>query len=44
MAASVTAIGYYTMMWGQIIEEESRRGKTDLAEERAPLLQQEDQV
>lgn len=41
MAAAVTAIGYYTMMWGQIREGESRRGKVDLSEERAPLLQEE---
>ncbi|XP_071688636.1 WAT1-related protein At1g70260-like [Rutidosis leptorrhynchoides] len=40
MAAAVTAIGYYTMMWGQITENESRRGKVDLSEERAPLLQE----
>ncbi|KAJ0489555.1 putative EamA domain-containing protein [Helianthus annuus] len=44
MAAAITGIGYYTMMWGQIREDESRMGKTDLSEERAPLLKQEDQV
>lgn len=44
MAATVTAIGYYTMMWGQIREDESKRGKVDLVEETTPLLQGEDQV
>ncbi|PWA48086.1 eamA domain, WAT1-related protein [Artemisia annua] len=44
MAATVTAIGYYTMMWGQIREDESKRGKMDLVEETTPLLQGEDQV
>ncbi|KAK9049200.1 hypothetical protein SSX86_020969 [Deinandra increscens subsp. villosa] len=40
MAAAISGIGYYTMMWGQIREDESRRTKLDLVEERAPLLQQ----
>ncbi|KAI3730934.1 hypothetical protein L1987_62115 [Smallanthus sonchifolius] len=44
MAASIAGIGYYTMMWGQVREDESRRAKVDLLEERAPLLQQEEQV
>ncbi|CAI9300226.1 unnamed protein product [Lactuca saligna] len=44
MSAAVTGIGYYTIMWGQMREDESRRGKVDLVEERAPLLQEEDQV
>nr|XP_043612648.1 WAT1-related protein At1g70260 [Erigeron canadensis] len=44
MAAAVTAIGYYTMMWGQIREDESRRGKVEAdisAERTTPLLQDE---
>ncbi|KAI3670662.1 hypothetical protein L1987_87746 [Smallanthus sonchifolius] len=44
MAASITGIGYYTMMWGQVREDESRRAKVDLLEETTPLLQQEEQV
>ncbi|KAI3816816.1 hypothetical protein L1987_16521 [Smallanthus sonchifolius] len=43
MAAAITGIGYYTMMWGQIREDENRT-KVDLLEEKAPLLQQEEQV
>ncbi|KAJ9554336.1 hypothetical protein OSB04_018381, partial [Centaurea solstitialis] len=43
MSAAVTGIGYYTMMWGQMREDESRRAKAELSEEKAPLLQQEDQ-
>ncbi|KAK9063438.1 hypothetical protein SSX86_017308 [Deinandra increscens subsp. villosa] len=39
MAAAITGIGYYTMIWGQITDDESRRAKVDLSEERAPLLQ-----
>ncbi|KAL9995369.1 hypothetical protein Hdeb2414_s0812g00949781 [Helianthus debilis subsp. tardiflorus] len=41
MAAAITGIGYYTMMWGQIKEDENKRDKVDLSEERAPLLQEE---
>ncbi|XP_076898017.1 WAT1-related protein At1g70260-like [Bidens hawaiensis] len=37
-AAAITGIGYYTMMWGQLKEDESKRAKADLMEERAPLL------
>ncbi|KAI3670661.1 hypothetical protein L1987_87745 [Smallanthus sonchifolius] len=44
MAAAITGIGYYTMMWGQVIEDKSRMAKADLLEARAPLLQQEEQV
>ncbi|KAL8224591.1 hypothetical protein R6Q57_020066 [Mikania cordata] len=45
LAATISGIGYYTMMWGQIREDESRNAKMDLSEEiRAPLLQQQEQV
>lgn len=42
MAAAITGIGYYTMMWGQVKEDESKRAKVDLVEDqRVPLLQDE---
>ncbi|KAF5793535.1 putative EamA domain-containing protein [Helianthus annuus] len=41
MAAAITGIGYFIMMWGQLKEDESKRAKVDLPEERAPLLQEE---
>lgn len=44
MSAAVTGMGYYTMMWAQMREDESRRGKVDLLEEKTPLLQEDDQV
>ncbi|XP_076918362.1 WAT1-related protein At1g70260-like [Bidens hawaiensis] len=44
MAAAISGIGYYVMMWGQIREDESKRGKADLLEEKVSLLQQEDHV
>lgn len=41
MAAAISGIGYYTMMWGQIKEDESKKAKVNIPEERAPLLQEE---
>ncbi|KAK1415715.1 hypothetical protein QVD17_31500 [Tagetes erecta] len=41
MAAAITGIGYFTMMWGQIKEDKSKGTKVDLVEERVPLLQEE---
>ncbi|KAL4574115.1 hypothetical protein LXL04_020939 [Taraxacum kok-saghyz] len=44
MSAALTGMGYYIMMWGQMREDESKRGKVDLLEEKTPLLEAEDQV
>lgn len=41
MAAAISGIGYYTMMWGQIKEDESKKAKVNIQEERTPLLQEE---
>ncbi|KAK7860616.1 wat1-related protein [Quercus suber] len=48
MGAIIIGIGYYTVMWGQIREEEEHEDhgveSADFIEKRAPLLQEEMQV
>ncbi|XP_076884789.1 WAT1-related protein At1g70260-like [Bidens hawaiensis] len=41
MAAVISGIGYYSMMWGQIKEDESKKAKANIQEESIPLLQEE---
>ena len=48
MGAIIIGIGYYTVMWGQIREEEEHEDhgveSADFIEKRVPLLQEEMQV
>ncbi|KAH7570244.1 hypothetical protein JRO89_XS05G0075300 [Xanthoceras sorbifolium] len=45
IGAIVTGMGYYTVMWGQITEQdELRKGKNIESDEKVPLLQEENEV
>ena len=37
-------IGYYTLMWGQIREDDKKTGGESIDEQKVPLLQEEEQV